>query len=383
MCATMPAIDPRLYVIDLCIVRPSRDGVAIGLIRAGLSGGGIRPCRCRKLHDTTDPLVGTPLNPATYDYAGAVLFNAHASALWARFTTYLRRELAAQLGMTQKAARAVLRLSFAKVAEYQKRGLVHFHAVTGLDGPDGTSQPPPPYATVAVLTDAVRAAAARVRVTVASDAIGERELSWGKQLDVSEITAFGSDTEFTDQAVTAYVAKYATKSADASGTLDRALFWRTCQGRGATLLPHGTPLPCTACDGTGQARPLPRLAVARHVRQMIRTCWELGRLPEFAHLKLWKWAHMLGFRGHFSTKSRRYSTTLGALRAARRTWRTEQARAHAGLPASDPDTTLVIGHWDYLGTGYSPAPHSSPPPSGSAENSHGSSSRKGAADDRT
>jgi transposase-like protein len=26
---------------------------------------------------------------------------------------------------------------------------------------------------------------------------------------------------------------------------------------------------------------------------------------------------MLGFRGHFSTKSRRYSTTLGALRAAR------------------------------------------------------------------
>lgn len=60
--------------------------------------------------------------------------------------------------------------------------------------------------------------------------------------------------------------------------------------------------------GTGQARPLPRLAVARHVRQMIRTCWELGRLPEFADLKLWKWAHMLGFRGHFSTKSRSYST---------------------------------------------------------------------------
>lgn len=41
---------------------------------------------------------------------------------------------------------------------------------------------------------------------------------------------------------------------------------------------------------------------------------------------------MLGFRGHFSTKSRSYSTTLGALRDARRAWRTEQARAHAGLP---------------------------------------------------
>ncbi|MFF1691595.1 MULTISPECIES: replication initiator [unclassified Streptomyces] len=99
--------------------------------------------------------------------------------MWARFTTYLRREFAARLGITQKAAHAVLRISFAKVAEFQQRGLVHFHAVVRLDGPDGNSQPPPPYATVAVLADAVRAAA-RVRVTVESDAIGERELAWGR-----------------------------------------------------------------------------------------------------------------------------------------------------------------------------------------------------------
>src|SRR4051812_37017430 len=87
---------------------------------------------------------------------------------------------------------------------------------------------------------------------------------------------------------------------------------------------------------------------------MIRTCWELGELPEFAHLKLRKWAHMLSFPGHFSTKSRSYSTTLGALRDARRSWRTEQARAHADLPDLDPTTTLVVGHWNYLGSGYSP-----------------------------
>ncbi|WP_250301978.1 replication initiator [Streptomyces sp. A 4/2] len=317
-------------------------------------GGDIRPCRCRKLHDPTDTLIGTPLNPATYDYEGAVLFNAHASALWARFTTYLRREIAAELGMTQKDAHAVLRVSFAKVAEYQKRGLVHFHAVIRLDGPDGSSQPPPPYATVAVLTKAARAAAKRVRVTVKSDAVGERELGWGEQFDVREIASFGTDAELTDQAVAAYVAKYATKSADASGTLDHTLLCRPCQGRGTTLLPHGTPLPCTGCGGTGQARPLPRLPVIRHIRQMIRTCWELGELPEFAHLKLRKWVHMLGFRGHFSTKSRRYSTTLGALRDARRTWRTEQARAHADLPDIDSTTTLVVGHWAYQGSGYSP-----------------------------
>ncbi|MFJ9079446.1 replication initiator [Streptomyces sp. NPDC102278] len=317
-------------------------------------GGDVRPCRCRKLHEPSDAALGTPLNPMTYDYAGAVLFNAHASALWARFTIYLRREIAARLDLTQKAARTVLRVSFAKVAEYQKRGLVHFHAVIRLDGPDGSTQPPPPYATVVVLADAIRAAAARVRVTVVSDALGERELIWGEQLDVREIAAFGTDAELTDQAVAAYVARYATKSADASGTLDRALYCRPCQGRGATLLPQGTPLPCTACNGTGQARPLPRLAVARHVRQMIRTCWELGKLPEFADLKLWKWAHMLGFRGHFSTKSRCYSVTLGALRDARRAWRTEQARALAGLPDLDPSSILVVGHWAYHGSGYSP-----------------------------
>ena len=88
---------------------------------------------------------------------------------------------------------------------------------------------------------------------------------------------------------------------------------------------------------------------------MIRTAWALGHIPEFADLKLWKWAHMLGFRGHFSTKSRRYSTTLGALRDVRRAWRLEQARARAGLDASDENTTLVTeSSWAYLASGYRP-----------------------------
>ncbi|MEV7211743.1 replication initiator [Kitasatospora cineracea] len=318
------------------------------------AGGALRPCRCSKPYEPTDALLGTPLDPRTYDYPGAVLFNTHAGALWARFTIYLRREIAARLGLTQKATRAVLRVSFAKVAEYQKRGLVHFHAVIRLDGPDSSTQPPPPSATVVLLGDAIRTAAARVSVNVVSDTVGERELAWGEQLDVREIAVFGTDTELTDHAVAAYVAKYATKSADSSGALDRALFCRRCQGRGMTLAAHGTPLTCTACGGTGQARPLPRLAVERHVRQMIRTCWELGKRPEFEALKLWKWAHMLGFQGHFSTKSRCYSVTLSALRDDRRAWRTEQARAHAGLPDLDPSTTLVIGHWAYHGSDYSP-----------------------------
>jgi hypothetical protein len=34
---------------------------------------------------------------------------------------------------------------------------------------------------------------------------------------------------------------------------------------------------------------------------------------------------MLGYRGHFATKSRRYSTTMRAIRTARRNWRRRQS----------------------------------------------------------
>ncbi|MFC9245198.1 replication initiator [Streptomyces sp. NPDC057136] len=309
-------------------------------------------CRCGASHGEDAPELGTPLHPATYDYTGAVLWNAHAGALWARFTTYLRRVLAAQLGMTQKALNSALRVSFAKVAEYQKRGLVHFHAVIRFDGPDGHATPPPAWATVDALSHAVPEAARRARLTVESAAIGERHITWGDRIDVREITTLGHG-ELTDQKVAAYVAKYATKSAEGSGTVDRSLVCHPCAGRGYTSGPDGFRDLCIDCDGTGQAEPLADLRIQRHVRQMIRTAWALGHLPELAELKLWKWAHMLGFRGHFSTKSRAYSTTLGALRDVRRVWRTAQARA--GIASPDENSTLLTEFsWQYLASGYRP-----------------------------
>ncbi|HYO18968.1 MAG TPA: replication initiator [Dermatophilaceae bacterium] len=78
-----------------------------------------------------------------------------------------------------------------------------------------------------------------------------------------------------------------------------------------------------------------------------------------------KWAHMLGFRGHFSTKSRRYSVTLGQLRRARQRWHAIVAHSHrTGAPVDvrdlearlladdEEETTLVIGSWTYIGTGW-------------------------------
>ena len=76
---------------------------------------------------------------------------------------------------------------------------------------------------------------------------------------------------------------------------------------------------------------------------MIGTCWHLGARAELAHLRLRPWAHMLGFRGHFSTKSRRYSTTLGCLREARRNWRDQRTLASYGLPFS---ATVLVSQFD-------------------------------------
>ncbi|GHG24825.1 zinc finger-like domain-containing protein [Streptomyces zaomyceticus] len=312
-------------------------------------------CRCGIHHLDGAPELGTPLHPKTYDYTGAVLWNAHAGALWARFTLNLRRALAAHFSITQKDMKPVLRVSFAKVAEYQKRGLVHFHAVVRFDGPDGHTSAPPAWATVGDLRTAIATVVESTTLTVTSDTIGDQEISWGKKFRADEITALG-DGELTDAAVAGYVAKYATKNAEDSGTVERSLICRTCSGRG-TVGGRVKDL-CPDCEGTRQAEPLKDLPVHRHVRQMIRTAWDLGGLPEFADLKLCKWAHMLGFRGHFSTKSRAYSTTLGALRDVRRAWRLAQAdaaRTRAGHPTPTPDTVLVTeSSWAYLASGYRP-----------------------------
>ncbi|NBM18117.1 replication initiator [Streptomyces sp. GC420] len=324
--------------------------------RPTTDAGKPRPCACGQTHAEDAPELGTPLDPTTYDYTAAVLWNAHAGQLWARFTTYLRRALAEHLGMTQKALNAALRVSFAKVAEYQKRGLVHFHAVIRFDGPDGHTAPPPPWATFDDLQVAVGLAVERARLTVESDAIGERVLKWGDRFKVDQISALG-DGELTDAKVAGYVAKYATKNAEGAGTVDRTLMCRPCHGRGYVRGPDGFRDLCDDCQGTGQAEPIKALPVQRHVRQMIRTAWDLGNLPEFADLKLWKWAHMLGFRGHFSSKSRAYSTTLGALRDVRRAWRLAQAaaaRARAGLPTTDETTLVTASSWTYLSSGYRP-----------------------------
>ncbi|WP_409366240.1 replication initiator [Microbacterium resistens] len=59
-----------------------------------------------------------------------------------------------------------------------------------------------------------------------------------------------------------------------------------------------------------------------------------------------------GFRGHFSSKSRRYSVTLGSLRGARGRWRLERIAEHARADGHEVDEVLVIGSWSFAGMGW-------------------------------
>lgn len=171
-------------------------------------------CRCGSRHTADDPALGTALTPDAYDYAGAVLFNNHAGDLWQRFTTRLRRELAARAGLTRRELPDHVRVSYGKVAEFQKRGALHFHAVIRLDGPEGPDTPPPSWATVDLLADSIRAAAAHSYTSVSVPAAEDqpaRTFRWGTQLDVRPVKAFGDGSDITEQAVASYVAKYAPK----------------------------------------------------------------------------------------------------------------------------------------------------------------------------
>ncbi|WSW53873.1 replication initiation protein [Streptomyces platensis] len=285
-------------------------------------------CRCGTQHPTGDRALGTALDPETYDYAAAVLFNNHAGDLWQRFTTRLRRELAARAGLTQRGLKESARVSYGKVAEFQKRGALHFHAVIRIDGPDGPGTPPPSWASVDLLTDSIRAAAAHSYTSVTAPAAGgqpARTFRWGTQLDVRPVKAFGDGSDITEQAVASYVAKYATKAAETTGTLDRRI---------------------------GELAELDRHQVPEHTRPLITACKTLD--PLYPDRRLWAWAHMLGFRGHFSSKSRRYSTTLGELRAARADFRATQEREALGLEPPEPDTVLVLTDWQYVGHGHTP-----------------------------
>jgi hypothetical protein len=171
-------------------------------------------------------------------------------------------------------------------------------------------------------------------------------VAWGEQLDlrvVRDPAVTGSPGALTEGQVAAYLAKYATKSTEATGHTASRL----------------------TQDDVADAKQRPD-----HVGHLITACWNLGRRDADDHAedvtgkpvpdrlrygRLRRWAYMLGFGGHFSTKSRRYSTTLTAVRRARVDWRDTRRRHRELFAGRDRDvveTTLLVGHLAYAGTGW-------------------------------
>jgi hypothetical protein len=252
-----------------------------------------------------------------------VVWNSQAGELWRRTRINLDRTLtrhAHAAGIDPK----TIRLRYAKVAEMQRRGVVHFHAILRLDGahPDlpGLILPPPAGLDTGDLEQVLTTAVTATTYTTPAhpDQPGGWSIAWGVQLDIRPIRLSG-DGELTDTAAAGYLAKYATKSTEATGHTSRRLDPDTIH---------------TYANPAGS-----------HPERLIHTCWTLGRTRQWAALR--RWAHMLGYGGHFLTKARHYSLTFTELRAIRTTWQRHHQRAE-----HDQETTLVIGWLTYVGAGW-------------------------------
>ena len=310
-------------------------------------GGSAARCRhgqpkaCFQVHEPDDPALGQPLCPDCYDYESHVIWQWWAPELWRRFTIALKRRLAQLLGADLDRLGDVASLQYAKVAEYQVRGAVHFHALIRLDGPpdaDGFA-PAPSEVTAGVLAQVVEQVAAEVTLVAEPGHPGRHDPGAGFRR----------------------AGRHPRRARLPAHRRPR----RPAQRRAGRRLPgqvrdqvrHRHRVP-------GQPPPA---AAARH-RPAPSPPRPTPHDPTSPYRLLGRWAHTLGFRGHFSTKSRRYSVTLGRLRRARQRAQVRIAAAaragttvdlrdlEAELLADDTDeATLVIGSWAYAGSGWANA----------------------------
>jgi hypothetical protein len=177
------------------------------------------PMSCGCMHGPDDPCLGEPLCPECFDYEGAVIWNNLLGELWRYSTINLPRTLAKLLHITQKRLHELVRVSYVKASEYQRRGLVHLHAVIRLDRrmPDyrkGEIHPPDKRFTSELLEKALRATVKAVKVEIPEE-LGAGVVRWGKQLDVQQLSTDEPDR----RRWASYLAKYTTKSTEQAGGL--------------------------------------------------------------------------------------------------------------------------------------------------------------------
>lgn len=323
-----------------------------------------KPLWCSTIHDRTDSTVGQPLCAECYDYLGHVLFTWHLPELWRRFTIALPRNLAKHLKAAGIAPGSV-KASFVKVVEMQGRAIPHIHALIRLDPPEGhastatdgsrdhndygpaatcgggelrsaTGPAWEPPISAAELATLIQQAARAVTLNVqhpetnrqrdnpnTSDHTGMLVVRFGTQIDAQPLRTqdrtFPTESESdvgmrgpSPRRIAGYLAKYVTKSLHDFGVAARRL----------------------------SAEAIADLDVTDHVRAILTT---IANLADQAHnvgindlAGIGRRLHTLGYRGHITTKSRRYSVTMGALRAIRATWTRQQVAKDCALQHYSP-----------------------------------------------
>ena len=287
-----------------------------------------KPCphgaetRCTARHKASDAALGEPLCLDCYDYAGQVVWNHEAPELWRRTIQEADRELT-RLG---KRLGTALRRRYVKVYEFQARGVIHYHAVIRLDGyhPDCPTAivPADQVVTRPMFADVLETAFRKTSYTSAGhpDNGGKGwRIGWGTQgLDLKHINAPGGDENLAK--LTGYLAKYVTKSTEATGQIFRRV-------DDMTIELHATP--------------------DTHTGRLIRACWDLGTAEGWHRLRLW--AHQYGCGGHITTKSRGFSVTYGFLRNNRTIFR--RTEGHPEL-WDEQQADLVVYRLGYHATGW-------------------------------
>lgn len=150
-------------------------------------------------------------------------------------------------------------------------------------------------------------------------------IAWGDPdaggLDIRPLR-FPGERTIDRTAVAGYLDKYATKSTEDTGHLSKRL----------------------------RADTVDYYADDSHPGRLVEACWTLGTPeagPDWERMR--RWAHQLGYGGHFFTKSRRYTATFHVVRAARRTW----VRRQADLDTEATNATeVVITSWSFVGIGW-------------------------------
>jgi hypothetical protein len=279
-----------------------------------------RSLACKKRHSDDDPCLGEAICSECFQYECSALWNHNVGRLFRRTRTYVERELARQAGITQKAARALVRVSYVKVAEFQRRGVVHFHALWRLDAAGDELAAPPEAFGAPLLADAITAALPKS--TVPAEAEDADPYAWGQQHEVRALDL--SDLKKAAR-VAGYIAKYATKSTQDAGGVARRI---------------------------EHEQELRELRCREHARGLINGAWQAGKRGNVDSKRLHRWAHQFGFGGHCFTKSRRFSTTFKALREARALHAAAESAPTGEVAAKSDHNLIHFSAWRYVGRGY-------------------------------